>query len=1274
MKKYRFGIDIGTASFGLVAVAIENKDIDTPDNPISIDHLDTVIYNEPIDPKTFALFNQKRREKRLARRNLNRYKDRQKQIIYLYKLLNKETSSLNNVKSTDIFKLRALSISQKIELNELFRVLLHLAKNRGYKGDIKDGSVSGNIQSTTEALKIFNVKTLGEYFYEKQKEHFKSGAKIRDTSVGNNQESKTKKEADAPTSGVYIKRESIEKEFDLIIQEQSKHHSILEQNYESLGGKKSYFNENMHEKITTFADALKICIFYQRPIKWDKDTIKNCPYSLKDEKVVSKASFIYQQYRIEKKLTDLTYKDNGKKVHLNNNQKQILRDALNNNTSLSFEKIYELLKLDRSTNKFSEDRTELASDKSIAGNKTKIYIEKHFANNEYWVNLTNEEQELAINFWSYLSSKDELYQDKNIILHNIGGNSETSQKIYNFFNNIKDSDALCILSAKSTELDSGRAEYSAYVLQHLINGFKQDENGEEQKLIEEYTKNGLFKKPNEIIPGKLTNLNNFGITNPIVKRSLTQLQNAIMYAISKLNIGFNDEDIKNNKVNILDSITIELTREMKTPPSKRSELENENTKQKRLKDKFAKELIEKNQASNAKNIVKKQLLEEQGGICAYSGRIINNQDFNNCEVDHIIPTTKGGSNAMYNKVLCYADINKGKTNLTPFQAKDKNIGIKWDVVQDLAKKYKKNKDLKKKAELLLFEQDPTLAEDALERQFSETSYIGKFLSEWLKPLVAKADDFANENEKKAQANYIIKSRILVSRGMLTAFLRKHWDIDSKDGLSSLLQEIRMQENKPLINKNKTLLNPFIQQEYRNLQNKHQQIWMDVKTRKNSHPADEYKAIQSQTYADMSKEKADFFAYYKIQGINDISFNKRCDNRHHLIDATIIALTTRSLLQKASDYYKNKASLKGFEESDKISAHPPITKLKDVLKSKLINFVIWNKPDRHLSKSFVKEGVYSLAGGKIRPAGKTDCKQSRESFINNVKSGKILPKEDSLCLIHKVPLDNLLDKTFEGTLKNLKDKERIVGNEIRDAIVEQFEARYNILTEQNKEKDPLLKAKEENIIREALLGKKNTLIENKFQDGIYFPQHNKKNKVNAVKVYHRINGRVRYNHSNHLYKINNNAVQINDGYACAIINFNTNTFEFLSPIEANNVKKTLQNNANSSLLYQGDTIYYKPSKQFYVVQQFNEAGGILTLLSTESFSYGVMKDTINTNILNLLKTNTLTNEEKEYFENLSNTNNKIPFFKAFTKKDVANITIIKTKQDIANIKKELKAIT
>ncbi len=120
-----------------------------------------------------------------------------------------------------------------------------------------------------------------------------------------------------------------------------------------------------------------------------------------------------------------------------------------------------------------------------------------------------------------------------------------------------------------------------------------------------------------------------------------------------------------------DVIRVELAREMRNNQSTKEEI----TKAQRLQEKTRKEAQDKLKGlgmgpDNRVDIQKYQLWKEAGEVCPYTLRPISlTQLFSaETEIDHIIPWSISLDDSMKNKVVCYADANRQKSNKTPYQA------------------------------------------------------------------------------------------------------------------------------------------------------------------------------------------------------------------------------------------------------------------------------------------------------------------------------------------------------------------------------------------------------------------------------------------------------------------------------------------------------------------------------------------------------------------------------------------------------------------------------
>ena len=121
-----------------------------------------------------------RREARSSRRTIRRKKARLtkiKQLLKNYKLIESEKSLFYNKKMLDVWLLRSAAVNGKLlSAEEFARILIHIAKHRGYMSSFNDEDIEENnndkykikkaISKTEKEIKELNYQTYGEYVYK----------------------------------------------------------------------------------------------------------------------------------------------------------------------------------------------------------------------------------------------------------------------------------------------------------------------------------------------------------------------------------------------------------------------------------------------------------------------------------------------------------------------------------------------------------------------------------------------------------------------------------------------------------------------------------------------------------------------------------------------------------------------------------------------------------------------------------------------------------------------------------------------------------------------------------------------------------------------------------------------------------------------------------------------------------------------------------------------------------------------------------------------------
>lgn len=257
------GFDIGINSIGWAFV--ENDELKD---------CGVRIFTEAENPSNKESLALPRRNARSSRRRLKRRKAR---LVAIKRILAKELK-LNfkdyvaadgelpkayEGKLTSIYELRYKALIQNLETKDLARVILHIAKHRGYmnknekkSNDAKKGKILSALKNN--ALKLENYQSVGEYFYkeffQKYKENTKNFIKIRNTKDNYNN---------------CVLSSDLEKELKLILEKQKE------------------FGYNYSEDFIN--EILKVA-FFQRPLKDFSHLVGACTF-FEEEKRACKNSY-----------------------------------------------------------------------------------------------------------------------------------------------------------------------------------------------------------------------------------------------------------------------------------------------------------------------------------------------------------------------------------------------------------------------------------------------------------------------------------------------------------------------------------------------------------------------------------------------------------------------------------------------------------------------------------------------------------------------------------------------------------------------------------------------------------------------------------------------------------------------------------------------------------------------------------------------------------------------------------------------------------------------
>lgn len=724
-KLYRMGLDIGIGSVGFAV--LENDPI--TEEPIKILKLGVRTFSPNEIAKTGESTAKSRREKRGLHRRTRRKAfriERLKKILSNSFGLNLQ-EEMQKLAKTDVYELRAKSLDEKLTYAEIAKIILNIAKRRGFKSNRKSGAVGEDgvllkaIKENSEFLANNGYRTIGEALYK--------DSRFKINLCGNTIYNIRNHGGDYKNC---FNRDDLINEINLILKSQ--------QNFGN-----SQINDEFIEKIIEI-------ISKQR--NFDEGPGEPSPYSAKfeigrctflgdkGELRAPKATFTFEYFSALSKINSLKVNDR----ELTLEEKQKLYNYILSNKELKFERVRKLLNIKDSEtfnlcrygakkNKKDDSLTEseiisssetatMVSMKNSHDIKTKLQLNslienKDIINEVAWV-LTTCKSDVTI----------ENAIENNEILKNLSIEQKESIKTMNF-------DKVGSLSIKAMEM----------IIPYLEQGQRYDIACESAG----FKHSSFAHSKNKYLKGELVEERLKDITSNVVKRSVNQTIRII------------NEIIK--EYGSPQFVNIELAREISKDFSERNKI-------KKLQEKnFIENETAKNQLAEdfklAKvghhDLVTLRLYHEQDGKCMYSGKEIDiNRLFepNYVQVDHILPYSRSMNDGYNNKVLVLTSENQNKRNKTPYEWFG-NDEKRWNA---FVARVNLLKNREKKRFLLKENFGEEQSKDFIERNLNDTKYMSKFMLNLMQDYL----EMAPSNHKK-----VVRS----VNGAITSYLRKFWGIN-----------------------------------------------------------------------------------------------------------------------------------------------------------------------------------------------------------------------------------------------------------------------------------------------------------------------------------------------------------------------------------------------------------------------------------------------------------------------------------------------------------------
>ncbi|NGY04206.1 type II CRISPR RNA-guided endonuclease Cas9 [Solimonas terrae] len=885
---YRLAVDAGTASCGLVAWELDANGV-----PVRLAHYSLDIWSEPLlpaksggvgEPKKAA-----RRVARMMRRGICRRARRLRKISHMAKLLGLDKSAAPSDFGQGIHSLRAKAAEECIELAQLMPVLLHLAKNRGPSGDWVEAEpdMSGKeSRRRTKEPRSDSTAAKDKAPADEKKDIVGGVRKLKDlmheAAAALNKDSLTlgqylawRRNKGEPVVlgradvGLYPSRRMIEEEFDRIWDTQSQHHPVM-------------LDSDIRQR---FFNA----VFFQRPLKSPAPMVGHCPLEPTLPRAPA-AQMAAQVFRIEKQIADLRWGIGRRSIPMTEDEKAILRKLLNDaeqlteKGELSFKKILKALEASGCPPPQGRGlNMERSSRETLKGNTTLASF-RRLGMEDDWNALDESTQLQVINFLADLGSPDALDSSE---WHLNFKTSKGKQRNFNnefvdFINNLRAHPKFGRLSAMG--FDGGRVGYSIKALRKLA-ALMQEGWDERAAVDDAYPGHHKAKAVSRELPLPAET------GNTVVDVALRQIYRAVDRAM---------EALAGPPVEVI----VELSRDMALGIGKRGEIENRIKRNQNARSDAAKALADQGQRVTDRKIDRYLLWESQLYYCPYCDHRITLGEALGAETDreHILPRTLtrvGGKRSQL--ILAHRTCNQQKGNRTPWQAFGQDED-RWRIIEDRARQLQANKQWGKARLLLLQDwEDEVLDDEAVsgfsDRQFHESSWIAKLIAQWLRAVC---------------------TNVAVSRGELTAHLRRIWKLDT------VIPEVRLESGLPVLDREGERIST---EEF----HKHRSWWEGHDERAGGIPTD---------------RKPD----------------KRIDHRHHLVDALVISLTSRQLYAEMARHYKTERERERRGERARLSLRiaPPVEAIRDLSLDAVRKVGIRHKPDRHPDGPLFEQTAYGIS--------------------------------------------------------------------------------------------------------------------------------------------------------------------------------------------------------------------------------------------------------------------------------------------------------------------------
>ncbi len=772
------GLDIGSNSVGSAWIDTEVKTI----------KMGVSVFPAGVEEQTDkrgAPKNQARRSQRQQRRSIERrakLKRRLRQYLIKKKWIPTEKEKLRKWENINPWLLRRDAMREELKTDDNFsaeekfgRILLHLAQRRGAwwfdedpeetekrKKKQKDPKkIPGTVEYTKAIMKEKGTKTFGELIaieYE-NRETITENQKTRNDRVRNRNNAFGEK-----VSEFVADRHMILDEFKKIWERQK-----------SFGGKlakqlNNEVKEEIYNKKKTNTWRCQGVLFSQRKAYWNLGTLGRCDLEPTDRKC-SKADMFAQEFLVLTSVNNIRITPPGEQGRkLNDDERDKVVKAVRKQKTATEHTIRKALEINKGANKtlytlntegdkftvhgdwfysqivcgvFGEEAWQaIDSNKKESVNRAILKFEPKEADDEEkiktgckeWWKLDDKQTENFIAAWKKRQKKDS----------RVNLSRKAIKNLLPYFRegwSVPEARNMYAEDASNSADDLTRKRYST-----------------KEVVVDKRVRH--FQKKHTSLLSPVSE----GISNPVVRKSIHAVRKHLM------------EYLKQN--GRPDKVVIELAREAR---------QTERVIAKRMRknkaiDKLKKDIIKihnldydhKITSTQRESAIKRvRLCKQQREMCAYSGETISDKtaaDGTGLEVDHIVPRSKGGNNAMNNLVLCYSTANQGKGDRTPIEWLSKEDFRQLELRFKHLKGDKKDKSAITKDNVDMTDNtkwenlhSETPKKGFTEEQLRSTAYAATQTTDWINKVLYGSEDRD-------------KRYVFASRGDYTGILRRDWGL------------------------------------------------------------------------------------------------------------------------------------------------------------------------------------------------------------------------------------------------------------------------------------------------------------------------------------------------------------------------------------------------------------------------------------------------------------------------------------------------------------------